>query len=296
VSRTVDHKFGNVSTDLKLSLVEDYLCAFTKALRDQFDELWYIDAFAGTGDRAVEHDARGADMIGPERAAHIERRRGSASIALQVTPAFDRLVFMDKKRSHCLALAELQKAHSGRNIQIVRADANFAIQQELATRSSWAGVRAVMFLDPYGLAVDWATLERIRATEAIDVWYLVSLSGLFRQAAHDPTAVTEKKRAAITRMLGTADWETEWYRREEKPDLFGGLDAIHQRTADVNAIEVFVLKRLQSLFPKVLGPKRLYSDRKVPQFALFLAISNPAPKAIGLATRIGNHILKPTRI
>lgn len=132
----------------------------------------------------------------------------------------------------------------------------------------------------------------IQKTAAIDVWYLVSLSGLFRQAAHNPTNLTPKKRAAINRMLGTDEWESEWYGRDLRTDIFGEIDETYQRIADVNAIEAFVLKRLRSLFPKVLPPRRLYSDRNVPQFALFLAISNPEPKAIGLATRIGNHILK----
>jgi hypothetical protein len=33
----------------------------------------------------------------------------------------------------------------------------------------------------------------------------------------------------------------------------------------------------------------------VPMSALFFAISNPAPKAIGLATKIADHILKTGR-
>ena len=290
---TVDHKFGNLSTDLKLSLVEAYLHAFTTALRPKFQELWYIDAFAGAGHRTIKHAAKEADFLGPAEEERIEQRRGSARIALEVEPAFDRVVFIEKKRAHCKALQHLKASYpEQRRIDIVRADANDALLQELSSRKSWASTRGVMFLDPYGMAVDWSTLELIQKTEAIDVWYLVSLSGLFRQAAHDPTNLTPKKRAAITRMLGTEDWESEWYARDLSTDIFGEIDETFQRIADVNAIEAFVLKRLRSLFPKVLPPRRLHSDRNVPQFALFLAISNPEPKAIGLATRIGNHILK----
>ena len=52
------HEFGAQHTELKLSLVENYLKAFTGALRSQFEELWYIDAFAGTGSRTVRVEAR----------------------------------------------------------------------------------------------------------------------------------------------------------------------------------------------------------------------------------------------
>lgn len=77
-----------------------------------------------------------------------------------------------------------------------------------------------------------------------------------------------------------------------REDLLGEYDDVYQRIADVEAIESFVGKRLKSLFPAVLPPKRLKNANGAPMFSLFLAISNPAGKAIGLATKIGNSILK----
>lgn len=285
-----DHEFGNVSTDLKLSLIESYLTAFATALRPQFAELWYIDAFAGTGERVIKHSAV-ADGLFPGSEERIERRRGSARIALDIKPEFDRIIFMEKKKSYCKALEVLKSQHPSRRIDIVRGDANVAIEAEIEA-IKWTGKRGVMFLDPYGMAVNWTTLERIRATEAIDVWYLVSLAGLFRQATRDRTKIEDKKRAAITRMLGTEAWEDAWYNSPIKNDLFGEIDENLQRIADVEAIEAFVGKRLSDLFPKVLKPKRLKNASGVPMFSLFLAISNPNGKAIGLANRIGNSILK----
>lgn len=286
-----DHEFGNLSTDLKLSLVEGYLRAFTLALGSKFPELWYIDAFAGTGERTVKIAGAAATDMLPAIEERIERRRGSARIALDVSPQFNRYIFMDKMKRHCVALSDLAKEYPARSIEIVRGDANAAITAELVAQR-WVGKRAVMFLDPYGMDVAWSTLEAIRKTEAIDVWYLVSLAGMFRQATHDPKKLTAEKRAALTRMLGTDEWEEAWYRREQRTDLLGQADETHQRTADVAAMEQFVGKRLASLFPKVLPPRRLRNDRGAPMFSLFLAISNPEPKAIGLATKIGNHILK----
>jgi len=290
ITNLSDHEFGNVSTDLKLSLIEAYLKAFNTALRPQFPELWYIDAFAGTGERVIKQSAVADDLL-PGVAERIERRRGSARIALDIKPPFDRVIFMEKNRRYCAALERLRAEYPGRHIDIVRGDANAAIEAEIDAMK-WVGKRAVMFLDPYGIAVHWTTLERIRKTEAIDVWYLVSLAGLFRQAAKDPTKLDDTKRTAITRMLGTEEWQAAWYSRERVSDLLGEHDGAHQRIADVKAIEEFVDKRLKSLFPKVLPPKRLKNAAGVPMFSLFLAISNPAGKAIGLATRIGNSILK----
>jgi hypothetical protein len=71
--KSTDHEFGGVSTDLKLSVVDDYLRAFTTALRGKFKDLWYIDAFAGTGERTVRHSAQDAGLFDPATEERIER-------------------------------------------------------------------------------------------------------------------------------------------------------------------------------------------------------------------------------
>lgn len=172
-----DHEFGGVSTDLKLALVENYLRAFTQALRPRFNDLWYIDAFAGTGERTVRRAAREADLVDLAVEEQLERRRGSARIAVDIEPRFDRLVFIDTNRRHVRALKEIRDTNPGRKIDVYRREANAGIL-DLISGHKFAGTRAVMFLDPYGMHVEWATLQAVQRTEAIDVWYLVSLEGL----------------------------------------------------------------------------------------------------------------------
>ncbi len=292
-----DHAFGSDSTDLKLSVLEQYLKAYTTALRSQFRELWYIDAFAGTGNRTIVHEAVEAGIFADFVPPRVERKRGSARIALGIEPAFDRLVFIDLKKTHYEALCALKGEYPQRAIDVLRGDANQMIRESIA-RQSWAGVRAVMFLDPYGMHLEWSTLEAIRKTGAIDVWYLVSLEGLFRQAARDRSKLTDYKRAKINAMVGATDWEEEWYPSQSQGSL---LDLLAEptassgpgdrRSADVNAIEAYFLRRLRSLFPMVASPLRLTNKSGVQTFSLFFAISNEHPKAMGLARRLASHIL-----
>jgi three-Cys-motif partner protein len=286
----VDHEFGSQDTDLKLSIVEGYLKAFTTALKGRFSELWYIDAFAGTGHRTVRVAARDGDLFDEPAPERVEQRRGSAQIAIDVTPPFDRLIFMEQRPRHCLALNALKELHKERNIDVVEGDANQHIRSEIEW-DGWQEVRAVMFLDPYGMDVDWDTLRAVAKTEAIDVWYLFSLSGLYRQAARRAEAIDETKRAAITRMLGTSAWEKELYSEEPQRTLFEHKGQL-QRTADVQGLERYVKARLETIFAKVLDPLRLPTDRLPQRFSLFFAISNPAPAAVRLASKIAGHILK----
>jgi three-Cys-motif partner protein len=285
-----EHEFGGASTDLKLSLIEAYLATFTIALRRRYPNLWYIDAFAGTGVRTIKHAAREGDLFSEPSDPRIEDRRGSALIAINTKPAFDQLVFIDLRAKHFRALLALKEEYSDRNVLVLRGNANEIVSNIVHARH-WRDTRAVMFLDPYGLQVDWVTLEAIRKTEAIDVWYLVSLEGLFRQAALDRSRIQPECRVRLTRMLGTPEWETDWY--EPQRQLDGSLN--YRRTASVDDIARYVHRRLQSLFPAVLEPLRLRNKKGGPAFALFFAISNPDPKAIELATRIASHILASGR-
>jgi three-Cys-motif partner protein len=196
---------------------------------------------------------------------------------------------MDTKPAHCAALRELADRHRDRDIMVVEDDANRAIQCEI-TWDGWKHTRAVMFLDPYGMDVEWATLKSIAATKAIDVWFLFSLSGLYRQATRRSSDIDPTKRAAITRILGSGAWERELYSDMGQGDMFGGQEK--QRTADVRGLERYVKTRLEMIFPKVFEPLALPVDQKPQRFSLFLCISNSEPKALALATRIANHILR----
>ncbi|MBX9821906.1 three-Cys-motif partner protein TcmP [Afipia birgiae] len=285
----IDHEFGAQHTDLKLSIIENYLKAFTTALKPHFQELWYIDAFAGTGFRTVRHEEKPESFLSAGEPQRIEQRRGSAQIALDIQPSFDFTVFIDAKPSHVAALNDLAARYPRRRIAVVRNDANEAILSLLAA-NSWQSTRAVLFLDPYGMEVNWETLEAIAATKAIDIWFLFPMSGLYRQATKNIEAVDEHKASALTRILGSEEWKEELYEDSGQSEMFGNDPRV--RTRDVRSLEDYVRRRLRTIFPAVLKPLPLPLHRKPQLFSLFLCISNDETKAIGLATRIGNHILK----
>jgi three-Cys-motif partner protein len=277
------HEFGSDATDLKLSLIQAYSRAFTTALRGRFRELWYFDAFAGTGERTERVPARQGGLFAPAAPERIIRHPGSAKIAIGVQPPFDRLVFIEQRPRAVRALLALRDQHADRLIDVIAGDANSELPG-LLRAVDWNSIRAVMFLDPYGMNVDWNTLKAIARTRAIDVWYLFSLSGLYRQAARNAGAIDEH----VTRALGTADWEQELYAPY-------GLFSKHEpprRTANVGGLQEYVKRRLETIFPAVLPPLALPPHKKPQHFSLFFAMSNPSFAAKALATRIADHILK----
>src|SRR5437762_7350749 len=114
----VPHSYGGPWTELKLEVLKKYLTFYTDALKNQRFERWYIDAFAGTGERH-ETKIREPDMFS---AGGTEEQSfdGSAKIALQLTRPFDRYYFIedDEKRHNELQL--LAAKYPAREIKCLR--------------------------------------------------------------------------------------------------------------------------------------------------------------------------------
>src|SRR5258708_7381180 len=210
VSVPIDHEFGGQHTEIKLSIIEGYLKAFATALRPDFEYLWYVDAFAGTGSRTVRTERDDGDLVEAPVAESVEHRRGSAQIALEVKPNFDFLLFIESNRNHAAALRELAARHLQRRVVVAEDDANSALKW-MVSANSWHDKRAIVFLDPYGMEVEWSTLQALASTQAIDVWFLFPLAGLYRQATRRLIDIDRTKRAALTRMFGSDTWEEDLY-------------------------------------------------------------------------------------
>jgi three-Cys-motif partner protein len=181
-------------------------------------------------------------------------------------------------------------------------DANKLVQR-LCANTRWRGpqtvgrgIRGVIFLDPYGMEVSWQTVDSIAKTEALDCWYFFPLSGLYRNAPHDPTKLDLGKQASLDRVLGAADWRSRWYNHEVMPQDIFETESQAVRRADVNAIEAYVKERLETAFRgAVLDPIRLHHKNGAPLASLFFAVSNTSSAAVKLATEIASHILNSGR-
>ncbi|WP_425987965.1 three-Cys-motif partner protein TcmP [Afipia sp. DC4300-2b1] len=285
------HEFGGQHTDLKLSVIEKYLSGYTTALRSQFSQLWYIDAFAGTGNRTVRTVTSGGDLLETPVIERVDIRRGSAQIALDTKPDFDFLVFIEQNPRYVAELNDLAARYLQKSIQVISGDANAALRS-LVVSNQWTNKRAVVFLDPYGMEVEWSTLQALASTKAIDVWFLFPLAGLFRQATRKLTDIDPSKRAALIRMFGDDAWEQELYPKQNNGDLFGNTGE-RERLADVKGLESYTQLRLKTIFAEVFDPLPLPIDERPQRFSLFLCVSNPVPAAIGLGSRIAKNLLDP---
>lgn len=291
------HQFGGDWTNRKLEIVAGYLSAYTTALKKQPFETIYMDAFAGTGYRtpSLDNDPdTSTESLFPDLAAEEPQQllAGSARRALLTTPAFSRYVFIERNSTYRAELEELTRefpALSDR-ILIVGGDANIELRE--LCKGSWRDRRAVLFLDPYGMQVEWATIEAVAATRAIDLWLLFPLGIGVNRLLTRNAQIPQAWRHRLDLMLGRTDWFEKFYSVVTDQTLFGEEQRIVK--ASTSTIGAYFLDRLRELFAGVLEePAVLCNSTNSPLYLLCFAVGNEAGKPIAL--KIAHHLVSHVR-
>ena len=283
----MQHTFGGQWTEPKLGVLQEYAHLYTTALRKRFECLMYLDAFAGTGTRL----GSGAVARGLGEPAETP---GSVQIALECKPGFDEFVFIDRKAAYAAALEELNVRYpeKARSIRVYRDNANSRLPR-LCRETEWGWKRrGLAFLDPYGMQVEWPTLEAIAATEGIDLWLLfpsgIGVNRLLVRSGRIPTKWVD----ALNWLFGGATWRDAFYAEDPQADLFA-TEPRYRKEANVDAIEREYMDRLRTIFPKVLNQTlRLRNKTNSVMFSLIFCCSNPRPQANALALKFAEHAIR----
>lgn len=289
----VDHQFGGKWTEQKLEALGRYLTAyrliFDQNEKARYFKTIYIDAFAGTGERkSTDTSAEIPSLFDADELPELEAyTKGSARIALELSSPFDEYIFVDKKKEHASHLqATIHRDYPDLVARCtVRAGDGPQILRDICQTRDWRKCRAVVFLDPYGMNVEWDLLQQIGNTKAIDLWFLFPLgtgaNRLLKRDAKPPRGFADK----LTRIFGTPDWQTAFYKQSSQQGLFD--DAPHViKDASFEQIGQFLIERLRSAFSGVAPTtKALINSRNNPMYQLCFAAGNPvgAPTAVKIA-------------
>jgi three-Cys-motif partner protein len=288
------HNFGGDWTTEKLERIRKYLSAymmiFSRNKRAQNLTPIYIDAFAGTGYRTISHPHKEIGVPLPEltETDNEEFLKGSARIALEIEPPFKRYIFIERDRHRANELENLKAEFSQMrsSIEIIIADANTYLKQWCARMTD--RMRSVLFLDPYGMQVEWSLIEMIAKTKKIDLWILFPLGIAVNRLLTRASLPPEQWAQTLTRIFGTEEWKGYFYPQRKVTTLFGEQEQ-QIREADYNRISEFFIMRLKTIFPAVAeNPLPLLNSRNNPLYLLCFAASNPrgAPTAVKIAQDI----------
>jgi three-Cys-motif partner protein len=290
-------QFGGPWTEEKLSRLRKYLRAymtiFSTNPRAKLLKTIYVDAFAGAGYRkdataqAIEENLL-FDVTSDSDAEAL--RKGSTQVALETKPPFSEYIFIENNEEHAKSLSKLRQHFPaiGPRIGIVEEDANSYLLKWCG-QNDWGKTRAVVFLDPYGMQVEWSTINAMADTKAIDLWILFPLGmGVNRllMKQHPPEGPWADR---LTRIFGTDSWRDAFYRESAQSDLFSKTPDVI-KDANFKSIAEFWVDRLQAVFAGVAQkPLPLRNSRNVPIYLLSFAAANP--RGSEAAVKIAQDIL-----
>jgi three-Cys-motif partner protein len=294
ITLTHQIEFGGAWTQRKLDALKKYLQAYTSIFkknphRARFYSISYVDAFAGTG--VLKIPKLGpliADLPQLEESEN-EYKKGSVQRALEVDPAFDKYLFIEKNAKKCAELRALTSGFVNRDITVLKQDANSALLrwcQNFDTNRE----RAVVFLDPFGASVDWTTIAALGRTHGVDLWVLFPYSAINRMLVRERQP-RKSWASRLTSVFGTADWQTAFYSKTAFRSLLDSTQRVERvhKSADHRTIAEFFINRLRTEFVAVSEPLPMYNSNGSLLFLLFFAAANRYSATTGL--RIANDII-----
>jgi len=283
-------KFGGNHTDQKLDVVAEYLAAYVKVMKKQDFELSYVDAFAGSGASTSKGSA--STQNDPKLFDTNAIISGSPVRALSIVPAFDEYLFIDTKKENVNSLNAMAKNHPGKCIEVKRGDANAELISFCERiKRNWKA-RAVVFLDPFGLSVEWKTISALAQTQKVDLWYLVPVHAMSRQIKDNGEFLKSAEKIDV--LWGSTKWREKAVRTvDTSEDLFGDIDNRVEKIAKAKQFSEMFREHLEGVFEGGVAETYLPLGKgRLHEFSLMFACANPSKAAFTTAIRIANHILR----
>jgi three-Cys-motif partner protein len=283
-------RFGSDGEDIigkwsedKLDILAKYLKAYSDIMNKQKTKwlkgYYYIDAFAGS--------------IRP-RAKDDEKRyiKGSPLRALQIEPKFDGYWFIDISPQRIERIQKLKDDFPDCNIEVYHGNCNQVLCDQLIPKFNYSPKRAFVFLDPYGLSIDWETIKRLANTKKCDIFINFSVMGVTRILPKDKEPSTESIKL-LDKIMGNTDWiTTEVYKPPEYiqttlfPEQNEETSSLQRDTIKAEWLANLYTEQLGSIFEYVSQPVLMKNSTNSVLYALCLASHNKT------AVKITNQIFE----
>jgi three-Cys-motif partner protein len=249
-------------SEIKLAILEEYAKPYNQILLAQHFHPIYIDGFAGAG----HHVAKGSDRI-------IE---GSPMRALGVEPKFEVFHFVDLDSSR---VTQLKKLSAGRpNVSIYHGDCNQVLAEQIFPKISYAArQRALCILDPYGLQLDWETIQLAGKSKVLEIFLNFPVMDMNRNVFwRDYERVPTSQQERMTKFWGDDSWKDAAYRTRQ-----GLFEEMQERTSNDDVAEAF-RARLQQIagFQFVPKPMPMRNSKGAIVYYLFFATQNSTANKI----------------
>lgn len=251
-------------TEQKLSMLAEYLPAFTKASKKS-ERTLYLDLFAGQ-DRNLSRTTG-------------EPISGSPRVALDTRPMFTKAIFFELPAQAGSLEAELRASYPDRNFDVIPGDCNKTVSRVLdrLRAEDWHWAPTFALLDQQAAEIEWTTIEALATSRPetktrAELWLLFAPSMLPRGLASAHPRDAERFARRVTAMFGTDMWREAYIARQE--DKLTGAELRDE-----------LLNLMRWRLEKVLGYKathsfRMRNTRGVDLYDMIFATDHDAGKRI----------------
>lgn len=275
------NQFGGSWTETKMKIVVDYAKAYLIIMNQQsWVKTLYFDGFAGSG--LIEVDENN------------EAIKGTALRILDLNDPkpFDKYYFVEKDEKYKVTLNNIIKSDYPGKIKaakVVEADCNdklIAMAEFLKKNKSY---RVLAFIDPYGMAVNWKSIEALQGL-GIDLWILVPTGVGVNRLLKTDGNISEAWLTKLEKFLGLSEREIfdHFYYKTTISTLFGDETLINKEKSAVMKAGVLYTQQLKKVFKYVSESFVMRNSNNSIMYHFMMVTNNSA--ALNIANDISNLI------
>ncbi|MFB9843372.1 three-Cys-motif partner protein TcmP [Mucilaginibacter ginsenosidivorans] len=272
------NEFGGNWTEAKMEIVVGYAKAYLTIMSKQtWAKTLYFDGFAGSG------------LIGSSE--HTEAIKGTALRILDIDQPkpFDIYYFVEKDEKNKLSLqSKIESDYFGKNAHVIKADCNSKLIDMARYLNNNKNYRALAFIDPYGMTVNWESIEALKGL-GIDLWILVPTGlGVNRLLKNDQN-IPEPWLKKLEQFLGLSREEIlkYFYSTTTINTLFGDQTSVNKEKSIIQKIGNLYTQRLKTIFEFVSESFVMRNSTNSIMYHFMMATNNKN------ALKIANDVIKP---
>jgi three-Cys-motif partner protein len=272
------NQFGGSWTEAKMEIVVSYAKAYLTIMDKQsWAKTMYFDGFAGSG------------IIETDESEDVKKGTALRILDILEPSPFDLYYFVELDEMHKQELEKrIQENYFGRNAHVVSADCNEKMARMAGFLNSNKNYRALVFIDPYGMSVNWSSIETLKGL-GVDLWILVPTGiGIGRLLKNDGN-ISEAWFLKLEKFLGLSQEEIKnhFYKKKEQTTLFGVETIIEKEKNTVHKAGELYKERLNTIFKFVSEPFVMKNSTNSIMYHFMMATNNPT------ALKIANEVIKP---
>lgn len=286
VSEPSPETWGGKWTEQKLDAFMAYVKAYLEIMKKyKYWETIYFDGFAGAGE-IIKHNKNLIIPFEDGLPEELNVYKGSVKRILEEqNHSFDYYYFIDKDSYNIKNIEKIKEgiAHIKKErIAIRKSDCNEQLPKLAQVLKKGKHV-ALIFVDPFGMQVDWESIASLKGTRS-DIWILIPSGVAITRLLPRSGVITNTSKLQKFFGLPIEEVRKKFYQDEIKSTLFGDMEATQKLDKSIERITKLYTSQMENIWKHVSKPLILKNTKNRTIFHLLFASNNK--NALKIASEI----------